>query len=187
MTYRARPSLVFPVSSHSAPKGLETAFLANRERLLRFLRARGAGEAAEDLLQEVWLRIQAANTGPIAAPLPYLFRTADLLMIDRYRSERQAQKRERDWSEATGGAVTGVSDAPAADRVVMAREHAAMVAVALDGLGPRPAAIFRRHRIDGAPQREVAREFGVSLSTVESDLRRAYRVILEVRERIDEA
>lgn len=172
--------------SSPAPNGLEAAFLANRERLLRFLRARGAGEAAEDLLHEIWLKISAANTGPISAPLAYLFRTADLLMIDRYRSERQARRRDKDWGVAAGATMPGVSDAPSSERVLIARDHARMVAQALDALGPRPAAIFRRHRVDGVQQRRVAEEFGVSLSTVESDLRRAYRALLEVKERIDE-
>ena len=74
--------------------GLEEVFLANRERLLRFLRARGAGDSAEDLLQEIWLKIAGRRTGPIASPLSYLFRTADLLMIDRYRASVQAQRRD---------------------------------------------------------------------------------------------
>ncbi|USA38664.1 RNA polymerase sigma factor [Pelagerythrobacter marinus] len=174
------------MTSTPAPDGLQAAFLAHRERLLRFLRARGAGEAAEDLLHEVWLKVSAARPGPVAAPLAYLYRTANLVMIDRYRSENQARKRERAWSEATGATVPGVSDAPSGERVVIARQHARMVAAALDALGERPAAIFRRHRIDGVPQKAVAREFGVSLSTVESDLRRAYRAVLEIRERLDE-
>lgn len=173
--------------SNPAPNGLEAAFLANRERLLRFLRARGAGDAAEDLLHEVWLKISTATVGPVSSPVAYLFRAADLLMIDRYRSERQARRRDRDWSEAAGAAMPGVSDAPSSERALIARDHARMVAEALDALGPRPAAIFRRHRIDGLQQRQVAQEFGVSLSTVESDLRLAYRAILEVKERIDEA
>ena len=57
----------------------------------------------------------------------------------------------------------------------------------LDGLGPRVAAVFRRHRVDGAPQRQLAEEFGVSLSTVESDLRAAYRALSEWKERQNEA
>jgi RNA polymerase sigma-70 factor (ECF subfamily) len=47
-------------------------------------------------------------------------------------------------------------------------------------------AIFRRHRIDGLPQRQLAEEFGVSLSTVESDLRRAYAALAQLKERLDE-
>jgi RNA polymerase sigma-70 factor (ECF subfamily) len=167
--------------------GLEAVFLANRERLLRFLAARGAGDAAEDLLQELWLRVAASRPGPIASPLSYLFRAADMLMIDRYRSATQSRKREREWSEATGGALPGVSEMPSVERHIIGRENARLVAETLETLGPRAAAIFRRHRIDGIPQRQVAEEFGVSLSTVESDLRGAYRALAELKERLDEA
>jgi len=174
------------LSADQITTGLEGAFLENRARLLRFLHARGAGEAAEDILHEIWLKISAAETGPVASPLSYLFRTADLLMIDRYRSARQAEKRERDWTEVTGSTVPGMSESPSAERAAIARQQAQIVAEALDSLGKRQAAIFRRHRMDGIPQREVAEEFGVSLSTVESDLRATYRVLSDLKERFDE-
>lgn len=174
--------------SHSpATVGLEAVFLQNRQKLLQFLAARGAGDAAEDLLQELWVKIASSKPGPIASPLSYLFRSADTLMIDRYRSERQADKRNRDWSDANSGAQAGVSDSPSVERHLMAREHARLVAETLDGLGPRAAAIFRRHRVEGVPQRQVAAELGVSLSTVESDLRGAYRALAELKGRLDEA
>lgn len=175
------------MSEESSLAGLEAVFLQNRERLLRFLVARGAGDAAEDLLQEVWLKIAGRGVGPIASPVSYLFRAADLLMIDRYRAARQAQKRDRDWSDANSATVPGVSDAPSAERQLIAREHARLVSETLTGLGPRTSAIFRRHRIDGVPQRQVAEEFGVSLSTVESELRKAYAALADLKERIDEA
>jgi RNA polymerase sigma-70 factor (ECF subfamily) len=174
------------VSENSSSGGLEAAFLANRDRLLRFLLARGAGEAAEDLLQEIWLKISARNTGPVASPLSYLFRTADTLMIDRFRSTRQAQRREREWSEANDGTVPGVSDSPSAERHLIGREQTRLALETLNALGHRPAAIFRRHRVDGVPQRLLAEEFGVSLSTVESDLRRAYAALAALKERFDE-
>jgi RNA polymerase sigma factor (sigma-70 family) len=174
------------VAENSSSGGLEAAFLANRDRLLRFLVARGAAEAAEDLLQEIWLKISGRNTGPVASPLSYLFRTADTLMIDRFRSTRQAQRREREWSDANDGTVPGMSDSPSAERQVIGRQQARLVLETLDALGHRPAAIFRRHRVDGIPQRLLAEEFGVSLSTVESDLRRAYAALAALKERIDE-
>ncbi len=174
------------MAEDSSSGGLEAAFLANRDRLLRFLVARGAGEAAEDVLQEIWLKISARNAGPIASPLSYLFRTADSLMIDRFRSARQAQRREHEWSDANDGTVSGVSDSPSAERHLIGREHTRLVLETLNALGSRPAAIFRRHRVDGIAQRLLAEEFGVSLSTVESDLRRAYKALAELKERIDE-
>lgn len=166
--------------------GLEAVFLGNRERLLRFLQAHGAGDAAEDLLQELWLKIAAARAGPVAQPLSYLYRAANNLMLDRHRSLVQAAKREREWTEATGGAVLGQSDAPSSDRAMIAREDLSRAEAALAEIGPRAAAIFRRHRIDGVGQKEIAVEQGVSLSTVESDLRKAYRVLIDLRRSADE-
>lgn len=175
------------MSDESPHAGLEAVFLESREKLLHFLRARGAGHAAEDLVQEVWLRLSAAPAGPIAAPLSYLFRIANTLMIDRYRSVRQAEKRDRDWSEVNAGGEGEASDAPSAERHLAARQDAVQLLAMLERLGPRAATAFRRHRVDGVPQRQVAQELGVSLSTLESDLRTAYRAIAEWKERRDEA
>jgi RNA polymerase sigma factor (sigma-70 family) len=160
--------------------GLEAVFLAHRDALLRFLAAHGAGDAAEDLLQELWLKLQASRPGPIASPLSYLYRAANNLMLDRYRSQRQAAQRDHDWSE------TGATEHPDSERGLIARQQVARAAEALEAVGSRAAAIFRRHRLDGVGQRDVAAEFGVSLSTVESDLRKAYAALIEVRRQIDE-
>lgn len=165
------------------PSGLEATFLAHRETLLRFLRARGAGEAAEDLVQEVWLRIAGRSPGPVGSPLSYLFRTADTLMIDRFRSARQADGRDVAWTQVHSGDPPGVSAEPSAERRMAAAQEAARVTAMLDGLGARVAGIFRRHRVEGVAQKDVAREFGVSLSTVESDLRTAYKALSEWKER----
>ncbi len=161
--------------------GLEAVFLANRPTLLRFVASLGAGEAAEDVVHELWLRIRSAPTGPIASPLSYLYRMANNLMLDRHRALRQAERRDRDWTETMSG-----SEAPSAERVLIGRQHAALVDDALRSVGERAAAIFRRHRIDGIEQRAVAAEFGISLSTVEGDLRKAYRAMIDVKRRLDE-
>lgn len=166
---------------------LEQAYLAHRPRLLRFLAARGAGDAAEDLLQEVWLRLAAAPDPEAAAGFGYMMRTADRLMIDRYRAQRQAVLRDRAWAEVQPGLADNIAPAPDAERTIAARQQVAAVETALAALGQRAAAMFRRHRIDGVPQRQIADEFGVSLSTVESDLRRAYRALADIRSTIDEA
>lgn len=166
---------------------IEQAYLANRTRLLRFLRARGAGDAAEDLLQELWLRLAAAPDPVAASGIGYMMRSADRLMIDRYRAQRQGSLRDKAWSEAQPGLTDNIAPAPDATRIIAARQHVALVEQALGEVGDRAAAMFRRHRIDGVTQRQLADEFGVSLSTVESDLRRAYAKIVDVRRAIDEA
>lgn len=161
-----------------SPTGIEAVFLANRDKLVRFLVGRGAGDAAEDLVHDLWIKVSGRMDGPIGNPLAYLFRAADMLMIDRYRARRQADLRDRDWSEGQDDA------APPAERVIAARQEAVQVAAALTALGPRTAAIFRRARVDGVPQRQIAEEMGISLSTVESDLRIAGRALADLKERM---
>ena len=167
--------------------GLEAVFLASRDRLLRFLAAHGAGDAAEDLLQELWIRIAASPPGPIAAPLSYLYRAANNLMIDRHRAARQQAQRERDWSEVAGATRPGQSDEPSGERALIARDALRVADRALDALPPRARTIFRRHRVDGIAQKAIATEMGLSISTVESDLRAAYRALIDARRCIDEA
>ncbi len=165
--------------SAQAPSGLEATYLENRGPLLRFLRARGAGDAAEDLLHEVWLRISRAQTGPVAAPLSYLYSVANMAMIDRHRSAVQAARRDAGWAE------TRRDHEPSPEAGVADAQEVASVLAVIERLGPRAARAFRRHRIDGVGQRQVAEELGISLSTVESDLRSAYRAVLEWKERRD--
>ena len=179
--FRYRPHLAM------TPAGLEAVFLANRAALLRFLVAHGAGDAAEDLLHELWMKVSTARVGPLAAPLSYLYRAANNLMIDRHRAERQAARRNEEWSDLAGATIRGTSDDPSSDRRLIAREALGIAEAALARISPRAAAILRCHRIDGLAQKAIAAEMGISISTVESDLREAYRALVEARRRIDEA
>lgn len=173
------PSMSVPMSSN----GLEAVYLANRDKLVRFLAARGAGDAAEDLVNDLWLKIStSSSSGPIANPLSYLFRAADTLMIDRYRAKRQGEKREQDWYELRGSGEA--SSEPVGERVIGAQQEVAKVAAVLARLGARREAIFRRARIDGVSQRQIAAELGVSLSTVEADLRIATRALIELKDEL---
>jgi RNA polymerase sigma-70 factor (ECF subfamily) len=159
--------------------GLEAIFLENRATLLRFLRARGAGADADDLLQDVWIRLSAVQSpGPIADPLAYIHRMADNLMHDRYRSANRRKRREISWQDAIGGAVSGISDEPSAERVLLARETLACVESALEPLSNRAQSIFRRFRLDGIGHKAIAMEHGISVSAVEKHIQRAYRAIM---------
>ena len=55
----------------------------------------------------------------------------------------------------------------------------------IEATGTRPARIFRRFRVDGAAQRDIAAELGVSLSTVEADLRKVYAALAALRRQFD--
>ena len=165
--------------------GLSALFMANRAALLRFLRARGAGENAEDLIQDMWMKLESKDIGPVADPLPYLYRMANNLMLDRYRSATRRERREQDWAEGAGGVMADpVDDMPVDERLILnqtldeARET-------LRALGPRVELVFRRFRIEGVGQRAIAEELGVSLTTVEKDLQKAYRAMIALKQKMD--
>jgi len=173
----------FPMTEASdrneAAQGIEGVLLANRERILRFLEVRGAGDGAEDIFQDLWMRLTERRVGPIADPLPYVMRAANNLMLDRYRSVRQSALRDAAWTEASS------AQKPSAETALISREQLALVEQAIAATGDRSARIFRRFRVDGIAQRDIAAEIGVSLSTVEADLRKVYAAIAKLRRQFD--
>lgn len=172
-----------------AHSGLLAAFDQQRDRLLRYFRAHGAGDAAEDCLQELWIKVSAAvATGPIASTSSYLFRAATNIVIDRHRAETQARRRDHEWADLADRNADRTATAidPDAEAKLISRQQLSMVEERLGTLPERAVAIFRRHRLDGLTQREVALEMGVSPSTVESDLRLVYRMLVDLRRQFDE-
>jgi RNA polymerase sigma-70 factor (ECF subfamily) len=165
--------------------GLSAIFLANRPALLRFLRARGAGNDAEDLAQDMWMKLEAKNLGPIADPLPYLYRMANNLMLDRYRSATRRERREQDWAEGAGGVMADPSEDVAIDERLILNQRLEEARAALRSLGPRVEMVFRRFRIEGVGQRAIAEELGVSLTTVEKDLQKAYRAMIALKQKLE--
>ncbi len=162
-------------------RGIEAVLLTNREKLIRFLLARGAGDSAEDLFQELWVQIARSHPGPVANPLSYLYRAANNLMLDRYRSARATEMREKAWGEQESG-----RGHPSVEQSLISREELARVEATINELGERPAAAFRYFRIEGISQRAIAARLGVSLSTVEADLRKVYKVLATMKGQIDE-
>ncbi|WP_066697688.1 sigma-70 family RNA polymerase sigma factor [Sphingobium amiense] len=165
--------------------GLSAIFMGNRPALLRFLRARGAGEDAEDLLQDMWMKLEAKDLGPVADPLPYLYRMANNLMLDRYRSSTRRERREQDWAEGAGGVMADPSEDIGIDERLILNERLDQARGVLRGLGPRVEMVFRRFRIEGVGQKAIAEELGVSLTTVEKDLQKAYRAMIALRQTWD--
>jgi RNA polymerase sigma-70 factor (ECF subfamily) len=169
------------------PQGLQHVFESNREQLLRHLRALGAGDAAPDLLHELWLKIAVDPPGPVSSPRSYLFRAATNLMIDRRRAERQGQRREVEWSALADRLPGSPAQDPGPEREIDGRLTVALVERELAKLPERALSVFRQHRIDGRTQREIARVMGLSISTIESDLRTVYRLLADLRRRLHEA
>ena len=156
---------------------LAQALMANQAALLRYLRARGAGDDVEDWLQELWIRAQAREDVAVGDPLAYLYRMAHNLMLDRHRTSQRRHSREHSYRWDGAGGDGEADDAPAAERVLIARERLRHIGRVLARLGPRTDYIFRRHRVDEIPQREIATELGITLSAIEKHLQKAYRAV----------
>jgi RNA polymerase sigma-70 factor (ECF subfamily) len=160
---------------------LQSVLLAERPRLLRFLVARGAADEAEDLLQELWQRVAIAPRQPIGDPLSYLFRAAENLMRDARRSRASRERRQFEWHEV----AIGPDEVPVGERALVARERLREVRETLSALGPRVEVVFRRCRLEGVSQVAAARDLGVSLSSVEKDLQKAYRALAQLKAKYD--
>ncbi|HTN14173.1 MAG TPA: RNA polymerase sigma factor [Sphingomonadaceae bacterium] len=160
---------------------LQAVAVSERARLLRFLIARGAGEDAEDLFQELWQRAGRSPTQPVGDPMSYLFRAANNLMCDMRRSQTSRARRQFDWHEAVGPAT----EDPLCERAFIARERLEAVERVLGELGPRVSIAFRRYRLEECSQAAIAQELGVSLSSVEKDLQKAYRALADLKLRFD--
>lgn len=160
--------------------GLQRVILNERSRLLRFLAARGMSDDAEDALHDLWQRVAAAPAQPIADPLSYLFRAAENLVRDRRRSTVSRDRRHQDWHE-----ILPSEEQPMGERGLIARERLCEVQSTLAALGPRVELVFRKCRLDGLGQAAIARELGVSLSSVEKDLQKAYRALGQLRAKFD--
>ena len=158
--------------------------MTHRARLARFVSIRCGNENVDDLIHELWLKAQAVDA-PIDKPLAYLYRMADRLVLDTRRGASRGQSRDNDWAYVHERLSEAVEH-PVAERTLIARESLAAVSAALREVGDRAALIFRRFRVDGMDQRGIANELGVSVSTAEKDLRKAYEALLSLRERLDE-
>ncbi len=160
--------------------GLRHVLIAEHDRLLRFLAARGAGDEAEDLLHELWQRMAVVPDAAIADHVSYVFRTAEKLMRDR-RSMVGRERRHHDGHDVHRQR----SDEPRGDRRVIARNPLRAVETTLAALGSRVDFVFRRFRLDGIGQSEIARDLGISRSSVEKDLQKAYHALARLKAEYD--
>ncbi len=148
-----------------ADEGLSDVFLTQRPALRAFLRARCVQHSVDDLLQELWLEVQCA-TGPVEPdPLSHLYRSAHRLVVECGRGASRADRRS-------------ARRLPELERTLIVSRSALET---LRGLGERAELVFRRYRLGGASRLQIADELGISPSTVEMDLNRAYAALVLAR------
>jgi RNA polymerase sigma-70 factor (ECF subfamily) len=156
--------------------GLAALIEAHRPELLRFLTSRcGDADAAQDLLQELWLKLADADPGPISNGRAYLMRAANNLALDRIRAQRRAMTRDRRWLEEDAGGIAAAvierpDPAPRADEALLEKEEAAVLEAAIARLPDGARRALRLYRFEGLKQHEIAEIMGITRSGVEKHL-----------------
>ena len=158
---------------------LVSAYLERRADLIRFfaLRLRSVS-AAEDLVQEIYVRVAAADAAvEIQNPTAYLYRLGSNLMLDRLRGERRTGRRDAAWLDSQSTRLGGheISAEPSAEAAVAARQRLARLTEALLELGPQTQRVFRMHKFEGLSHPQVAEALGISRSAVEKHMMAALK------------
>lgn len=154
---------------------LEVAYGVHRGDVMRLLLARtGDSAEAEDLLQELWLKVRQQPGGPVQNGRAYLFRMAQNLVIDRLRERQRRMARDRRWSDATtdfaSAAIEPADQRKTAEEEMLDRETVATLASAIGNLPGGARRAFELHKIEGLSHAEVAAELGISKSGVEKHI-----------------
>ena len=172
MASRPKP----PLSEASSPAGprhgeerLRAWLIQYGPALRRYFQRRANPADAEDLVQDVFVRLHQYETPPdIGNVEGYLFRTAANVL-----ARRNEKQRWRWGSQIPLDYVPEFYDELSPERIVMGRQAVEMVLRGLDDLPPRAAHAFFLYRFEQLSQEAVARRMGVSLKAVEKFLRRA--------------
>lgn len=171
-----------PRSSPPSDTPLLRLYGEKRPNLIRFFAARLRSIAeAEDLVQDLYLKVQAA--GDLEARddgSALLFRMANNLMLDRLRAQTRASARDERWRDAETTAMGGdpIADVPSAEDVVSGRQRLAAMMAAVETLPPKTAQAFRLHKLQGLSHAETATAMGISRSAVEKHVSAALKALL---------
>ncbi|WP_374574916.1 RNA polymerase sigma factor [Phenylobacterium sp.] len=161
---------------------LLAAYLERRADLVRYFKVRLRSEAAaEDLVQDIYLKIAEPPDRPVENPAAYLYRLGSNLMLDKLKQQRRATRRDGAWREATTSSAgqEDVADEPAADEALAARQRLEKVVEVVRDLPEPVREAFRLHKIEGLSHAETAKAMGVSRSSVEKYIMTSLRRIVE--------
>lgn len=153
-------------------------YLEHHPWLLGWLRRKlGCPHSAADLSHDTFVRVlgQPQALAQVREPRAWLTTIARGLAVDQARH----QALERAYLEAL--ARLPESSYPSAEARAMLIDCLARIDAMLDGLHPKARTVLLLSRLDGLGYVEIARQLGVSLSTVEKHMATALRHCVVMR------
>ncbi|MGE5500541.1 MAG: RNA polymerase sigma factor [Ignavibacteriales bacterium] len=138
----------------------------------------------EDVVQEAYCRLLSLQrTSHITSPRAYFFTAARAVVIDHLRRSRVVRIETATEIEA----LNVVLDEPSPERVAASRRELERVRRLIAALPDRCRRVFEMRKIEGLPQREIARQLGVTETIVENDVVKGQRLILKALAEGEEA
>lgn len=166
-----------PDRARERPAGVDPAALRGwMERygpgLRRYFTRRVPAAEAEELVQDVFLAMHARSAAePIDNVQGYLFRIAANLLAKR-----------QDLAQAALDEALELPEGFSPERILIGRQEAARVLVAIRNLPPRTREAFALHRFEDMTYEAIARRLGISVSAVSKLVARALaHVAVELR------
>lgn len=132
-----------------------------------FLRRVATADDAEELTQEVFLRLlRRADLEAVGNIEGFVFVTAANLLKDHYRYRSRHGDGKIDSIEN----MQIISIVPNQQEIVEDRDEVGVLMRAIEELPPKCRIVFRMFRFDEIPQAEIARRLGITVSMVEKHI-----------------
>lgn len=126
----------------------------------------------DDVVQEAFLRAYKSEVkSDIRQPKSFLFRVAKHVALNQVR---QNVNRPTDFLEDTDNANTLTSDYTVEDEV-LAQERLGIHCMAVAALPPKRRKVYLMRKVYGMSHKDIAQSLGISVSTVEAHLVKAFR------------
>ena len=137
-------------------------------RIRSALQRRGATQDTDDSIQEAWARLARYERDQVVLePEAFLMKTAINLSIDAHRA------RVVHGEQVVLDEVILVDDSPPVESIVLNRERMVRLEQCMARLSEKSRDMFMSHRLDGMTYREIADQYGLSISTVEKHIAKA--------------
>ena len=148
---------------------LVAAFARNERRIKRYLISRTRSHAdSDDLAQEAWIKLARNGAAALTAPVPYLMRIARTLAVDHDRGQKRKLT-----SNDIDVLLSVPDEQPGPEKQIEDRDQIRCLMQIMDELPDRQRKMLVAGRLEQRRHADIAAEFGVSVRTVELEIRKA--------------
>jgi RNA polymerase sigma factor (sigma-70 family) len=156
------------------------AFGAEAPRMEAGLQGRVRCRArSADILQDAWVKLaELGSDAAVENPQAYVRRTVRNAATDHLRKERRRAAIDQEVHDLLWDGADEMSP----ERIAMGREAVAALEEALAEMPEQSRRVFLMNRFEGRTHRQIARDLGVSETTVYYHIRRVLERLSELRE-----